>query len=190
MEFDDMLAAAEAAPTPYRDVRVCVNPTVARERAALLQAVEVAKRDDGRAEETDARLGGTPVKSTTRTDAAVAALEAFDGQVLTSLVTLRFTRMDGDKWALLTSAHPMRVDVVLDRRYGYNFDAVSDFAARQTGVRLDDDGAHELTNDQWTRLLKILPGHDVERIRDAVWTLNEYEPSQHIEALVKDFAGA
>lgn len=190
MDFDELLAAAEAAPVPSRTVRVCVNPSVAVKREGLLQALEAARKADAQASQGEARLGAAPVPSTEHTDKAAADLEAFDDEVLKSLVTLKFTRLDGQKWALLTSANPMRVDVALDRHYGYNYDTVTGLAARESGVRLDDAGEHELTPEQWDRLLRVLSGHDVQVIRDAVWTLNEYEPSQHIEALVKGFAGA
>ena len=190
MDFDELLAAAEAVPVPSRTVRVCVNPSVAVKREGLLQALEAARKADAQASQGEARLGAAPVPSTEHTDKAAADLEAFDDEVLKSLVTLKFTRLDGQKWALLTSANPMRVDVALDRHYGYNYDNVTGLAARASGVRVDDDGEHELTPEQWDRLLRVLSGHDVQVIRDAVWTLNEYEPSQHIEALVKGFAGA
>ncbi len=190
MDFDELLSAAESAPVPSRTVRVCVNPSVAVKRAQLLKALDAARAADEQATANDQRLGAAPVVETARTDKASADLEAFDDEVQKSLVTLKFTRLDGQKWALLTSANPMRVDVALDRHYGYNYDTVTGLAARESGVRLDDDGEHPLTPEQWDRLLRVLSGHDVQVIRDAVWTLNEYEPSQHIEALVKGFAGA
>ena len=192
MDFDMLLTSAEAEPTPTRMVRVCVNPSVAVKRAALLNAVEQAKTADEAETKNagDNRLGAPADPVTTRTDKATTELEAFDGEVLRSLVTLRFSRLEGDKWALLTSKNPIRVDVALDRHYGYNYDAVSETAARLSGVRVDDDGEHLLTPEQWGRLFKILSGHDVQAIRDAVWTLNEYEPQQHVEALVKGFGAA
>lgn len=190
MDFDELLSAAESAPVPSRTVRVCVQPSVAEKRAALLSALEDARKVDARASTSDQRLGAPVTEVTTATDAAAAALDAFDDEVQKSLVTLKFTRLDGQKWALLTSANPMRVDVALDRHYGYNYDTVTGLAARASGVRLDDDGEHVLTPEQWDRLMRVLSGHDVQAIRDAVWTLNEYEPSQHIEALVKGSAGA
>lgn len=190
MNLDELLTAAEETPTPSRIVRVCVNPSVAEKRAQLLDQLEKARRADKKQADGDQRLGASTEPNAERTDAAIAALEAFDEEVLKSLVTLKFTRLEGDKWALLTSAFPMRVDVALDRHYGYNYDAVSEHAARRTGVQVDDDGEHPVTEEQWTRLFKILSGHDVQAIRDAVWTLNEYEPAQHVEALVKGFGAA
>jgi hypothetical protein len=188
--LDDILDAAEAEPTETRTVKVCVNPAVAKKRAALLVKLERAKEADARQTGDDQRLGATEPVGTPQTDAAAAELEAFDEDVLKSLVTLRFTRLDGEKWSNITAAHPMRIDVALDRNYGYNFDAVSKSAAILSGVRLSDDGEEELTPEQWERLFKRLSGHDFRQIIDAVWTLNEYAPSQHIEALVKGFGAA
>lgn len=190
MDFDELLSAAEAAPVPTRTVRVCVNPAVAVKRDALLKALDAARDADARASQGEVRLAAPPQVTTERTDAATADLESFDAEVLKSLVTLKFTRLDGQRWALLTSANPMRIDVALDRSYGYNYDAVTEAATRISGVRVDDEGEHELTAEQWGRLQRVLSGHDVQVIRDAVWTLNEYEPAQHVEALVKGFGAA
>ena len=190
MNFDDLLGEAEAEPTPTRTVRVCVKPSIAQKRARLLTALEEARKSDAKASTEDQRLGAPAAKVTTATDAAATALEEFDEQVQHSLVTLRFSRLNGEKWALLTSAHPMRIDVALDRNYGYNYDTVTALTARETGKRLDDDGEHDLTPEQWDRLLNVLSGHDVQTIRDAVWTLNEWEPAQHVEALVKGSGAA
>jgi hypothetical protein len=190
MDLDEILDDAEAAPKSTRLVRVCVKPAVAVQRARLLDALERAKREDSREESSDTRLGAEPERVDHRTRAALVDLEAFDEEARKALIEIRFTRLEGNAWALLTSANPMRVDVAIDRHYGYDYDAVSELAARANGVRVDDDGEHEITADQWDRLLKILSGHDVEAIRDAIWTLNEYEPEQHVEALVKGFGAA
>ncbi|WP_442575867.1 hypothetical protein ACSBPH_01570 [Microbacterium sp. F51-2R] len=190
MNIDDILAAAESEAPDTRTVKVCVNPAVARKRAALLEALKQAKELDAKASTTEERLGAAPAPTTEHADRAQAELEAFDDEVLKSLITLKFTRLDGERWSNLTAANPMRVDVALDRNYGYNFDAVSKTAAMLTGVRLSDDGEELLTPEQWDRLFKRLSGHDFRLIIDAVWTLNEYAPSQHIEALVKGFGAA
>lgn len=190
MDFDTLLGEAEAEPTPSRTVRVCVKPSVAKKRAALLAALDDARKVDERASTGDQRLGAAPSKVTAATDAAAKALDEFDHETQDALVTLKFSRAEGQTWALLTSAYPMRLDVALDRNYGYNYDAVTEAATRKTGRRVDDDGEHELTEEQWSRLFKVLSGHDVQVIRDAVWTLNEWEPAQNVEALVKRSAGA
>jgi hypothetical protein len=189
-DFDDLLDEAEAEPLDTRTVKVCIKPSVAKKRAALLTALEAAKEADKKTQAGEQRLGAVQTPTTVRTDAAVAELEAFDEEVLKSLVTLKFTRLDGERWANLTAANPMRIDVQLDRNYGYNFDAVSRSAAILSGVRLDDDGEQLMTADQWARLFKVLSGHDYQRIIDAIFTLNEYAPQQHIGALVKGFGAA
>jgi hypothetical protein len=189
-DFDALLDEAEAEPVPSRVVKVCVKPAVAVKRAALLQAIDVARKDDAAEMESDKRLGAPGEVIDRRQKAARAELDAFEDEAKKALVTIRFTRMEGAKWARLTSAHPMRIDVPLDRQYGYDYDTVSELAARATGIRLDDDGEHEITDQQWNRLLPRLSGHDVEQIREAVFILNEWGPSQHIEALVKGSGAA
>lgn len=189
LDLDDLLSKAESAPTPSMVVSVCLNPEIAERRAALIDALEQAKKADSR-EPEDQRLGAPAPASNARTKKALGALRRFDQKAEVALVDLRFTRMPGDEWAELTSAYPMRADVALDRHYGYNFDAVSTLAARRSGVILTDEGEQLATPEQWARMFRILSGHDVEKIRDVVWTLNEYGPQQHIQALVKDSGAA
>lgn len=190
VNLDDLLTSAESAPVPSRVVRVCVNPEVARQRAVLLTDLEDAQRDDAREASTDERLSAPAPVVDTRTKKARAALKRHDRKTADALITLRFERLPGNEWALLTTAFPIRVDVALDRHYGYNYDAVSEAAARRSGVILTDDGQQAITGEQWDRMFRVLAGHDVEQIRDAVWTLNEYEPEQHVAALVKGFGAA
>lgn len=189
-DLSALLDAAERAPKPSRTVKVCVIPSVAVERAGLLEALAQAEREDARDESADQRLGAEPQPVTVRQDAARKALEAFDKKAQKALVRLKFTRMDGSAWTRLTSANPMRIDVALDRQFGYDYDTVSELAARATGVILTDKGEQPVFDEDWDRLFRVLSGHDVEAIRDAVWTLNEWEPGQHIEALVKDSGAA
>lgn len=188
MDFDELLTEAENAPVPSRIVRVCVNPTIAQTRAQLLEDLDAARKAEAAAAKADARLS-QPV-DTSRSQAALEAFEEHESQVQKALVTLKFGRLPGAEWALLTTAYPMRMDVALDRHYGYNYDAVSEKAAQKSGVRVDGDAETPLTAEQWERLFKVLSGHDVQQIRDTVWTLNEYEPAQHLEALVKDSGAA
>lgn len=190
MEFDDLLAQAEALPPATKTVHVCLNPQIAEQRAVLLQDLEIAQREDRLAQTQEQRLATVPEAVTERTDAAEAALAAFDEKVRESLVELRFTPLDGQIWAVLTAMYPMRVDVPIDRQYGYNVDLVTESAARRTGVRVDDDGEHPISSDQWDRMYRLMVGRDVNAIREAIFELNEYDAEKHIEALVKGYGAA
>lgn len=189
--FDEVLAEAASAPRPTQTVRVCLNQSVAAEKARLLDALDAARAADAAEAEADARLSAPAQPGADKhTKAALADLEAFDEEAKKAWATLKFTQLEGNAWALLTSSNPMRIDVPVDRHYGYDYDAVSEAAARMSGVRVDADGEHEIPDGQWDVLYRLLSGHDIEQIRDTVWTLNEFAPSQHIEALVKDFGAA
>jgi len=192
MDFDDVLAEAEQEPATDVTVQVCVKPSVAKKMAVLLARLDTAIAEDARDSAIpEQRLAAPdPAPVTRRQDAVQAEIDDLQDEVDKSLITLRFTRLDGEKWADLTSANPMRLGVALDRHYGYNFDAVSVAAAQMSGVRVDEDGDHELTDEQWERLLKLLSGYDRKLIRDAVWTLNEYGPQQLVDALVKGSGAA
>jgi len=98
--------------------------------------------------------------------------------------------MSGRAWAELTSKHPVRVDVPIDRRYGYNYDAACEAAAVVTGVRVDGDTLEPLSEEEWHDLFDVLSGNEVGLIRDAVWSLNEFDPQQRLDALVKSSGAA
>lgn len=103
------------------------------------------------------------------------------------LRTLRFTQMDGMEWADLTDRHPARPDVLLDSlRNGYNLRSLAREAAPLCGKILDGDEQVALTEEQWEKLFRALPGASVMRIGDLIWNLNDYLPAAAVDALKKD----
>lgn len=176
--FAEKLAAAKES-RPTRDVQVVLDADLAAERAKLVAQIEAAN------ENRDDRLSAkSPADELTET------LEALNETASEALVTFRFTRLPGRVWSELTSKHPVRVDVPIDRRYGYNFDSVCELAAMASGVRIDGDDDVPLSADEWTDLFDALSGNEVGLIRDAVWSLNEWEPQQRVGELVKAFGAA
>lgn len=181
--FNERLAAAKARPRPHRDVKVYLDADLGRQQYELNRQLEAAKKAD----EADQRLGSPNV----RTDEVLARIADIADAARDAIVMLRFRRMDGHAWADLTSKHPARTDVPIDMRYGYNYDAVSGAAAVTSGRLIELENGEEIEVEleptAWLDLFTELAGADVERIRDAIWTLNEYEPAQHLDALVKGF---
>lgn len=179
-----LAAAREARPT--RDVRVVLDGELAREIDRLNDELETAKALAG---EEDGRLG---VK--TRAQEIEARMESVRAAAQDSVVTLRFTRLPGRDWAVLTSRFPPRGDVPIDKHYGYDYDAVCEAAAAASGVMVVDGEAVPLTVDadtnEWAELFEVLTGRDVQEIRDAQWNLNEYEPQERLNLLVKGFGAA
>lgn len=111
------------------------------------------------------------------------------------LVNLKFTALPGEKWAGITARAPMRVDAVIDRNYGYNMHAVVKAAAAAVetekqgdeevvtfryGVRVDDGEEQTLTDSQWDTLWSVLSGNEFSAVVDAIWGLNEWNPSQRV----------
>jgi hypothetical protein len=179
-DFSEKLAKARAN-VPTKDVTVVLDGDT-NERDRLEAELEAA--DD------DTRLASKSPADEIRE--RLAELEATG-----SVETLRFTRLPGKDWSVLTSLHPVRPDVMIDRHYGYNFDAVCEAAARfrdksgrAYGARLEDGIPVELTNHEWSELFDVLSGSDIGKIRDAIWALNEYEPEQRRQALVKGSGAA
>lgn len=101
------------------------------------------------------------------------------------LVTMRFYVMPGEDWAELTASNPARPGVLIDANYGYNLHAVVKAAAVGCGRVVDGGDATERDATVWAKTFKLLSGHDVAAITDAVWGLNEWRPSQLVEQLKK-----
>lgn len=128
-----------------------------------------------------------------RTEVASDTVEVTVGD---QLVTLKFRELPGVDWVNLTRQHPIRPDTVIDRRYGYNLDAVCRAAAPLSGVVLEGDVEVELQVDpptlsrkkrvnEWDDLFQVLSGPDFARIVDCIWALNEYNPQQRTEQAKK-----
>jgi hypothetical protein len=183
-DFKAQLAAARAA-RPFKDVVVVLDGAVSAERERLekeLAAVDVS----------DDRMGvASPA------DEIQKQLDELEEQSADSLLTIRLTRLPGRDWSNLTSKCPVRPDVPIDRHYGYNYDAACEAAARYRdtsnvayGARLEDGEPIDISDDEWGDLFDVLSGSDIGKIRDAVWSLNEYEPEQRLNALVKGSGAA
>jgi hypothetical protein len=183
MTFAEQLAAARAA-RPYRDVTVVLD-------GELTQELEELRAKLGSAS-TDSRLGVKSEAEVIQDSIDALAASASDA------VTIRITRLPGRDWSVLTSKCPVRPDVPIDTHYGYNYDAVCEAAARYRSPssgstyahRIEDGEPVEIADDEWSDLFDVLPGSEIAKIRDAVWELNEYEPQERLNALVKGSGAA
>lgn len=190
MSFSEQLAKAKAAARPSKDVQVLIDGGLSDERVAMQGDVERLQAEAA----SDQRLTGENPK----VKAAQKKLNAFLEKSHDALVTLRFTRLPGDQWAEITARCPVRVDAPIDRQYGYNMTAVCKLAAPLSGVRVDGDAEVPLlvtkaaegvpAVDEWADLFETISGHELGRIIDAVYELNEYAPAQRINELKKGLA--
>lgn len=187
--FAEKLAAARAA-RPHKDVQIVLDGEIASQRDELLASLKEASETGA-----DDRLGAESAADEIR-----QRLDELTETAQQSTITLRFTRLPGRDWAALTSKHPVRPEVPIDRHYGYNYDAVCEAAAAMSGVRIEGEEEIPLivraaTEDapavnEWADLFDVLPGSSVGDIRDAIWALNEYEPQQRLNLLVKGSGAA
>lgn len=115
-------------------------------------------------------------------DAETATVEVLVGG---ELVTLKFTELPGATWAGITLRNPPRVDVPVDLAKGYNLHAATQFAAAESGVLVDGGEEQKLTEDQWRGIWDALSGADFQSVIDVVWSLNEWAPSQRVDAAKK-----
>lgn len=220
--LDDLLSAARTAKQtrrPHRDVNVTLDQAVAEQIEALdlrivkleQQQIDVATAaDDNLADAArDARMA-SPAKGEIEqardeelqriSDALDAAVEEREALTAGTVVTLRFTQIPGQAWAEIAARHPARVDVTLDRVYGYNYHEVAKEAAiyRDPGatpgtfgrgyadrvIEPEDDTSEPtiepVTPEQIVAIFEIITGHEFERIASGIWDLNDYGPQQRI----------
>lgn len=188
--FSERLAAAKAQPRPIKDVRVLLDTGLSQQRDELLEQLADAEVLDAE----DMRLGSTndehaaPIR---------AALDEIAQRAASIVETVRFTRIPGDDWADIVSRNPARVDVPLDRHYGYNYDAVCNAAAVFRGDNdeaythiVDGDELVPVEKSQWFDLIATVAGSDATELRDAIWSLNEYDPAKALDLLVKSSGAA
>lgn len=216
--LDDLIAGARTAKRQHRDVDVTLDQAVAVQVEALDAQLEALEQDriavtdladeDAAEAARDARLGdprskkidADREKAHAEIDGKIAALTS-EREALTegTLLTFRFTQLPGQAWAELGARHPARVDVTIDRVYGYNYHEVAKAAAiyrDEQGrpyshlVHPADDKAAEpeivpVTAEQWAGIFEVISGHEFERIASALWDLNDYSPQQRIAAAGK-----
>jgi hypothetical protein len=100
-------------------------------------------------------------------------------------VTLKFTEMDPRAWYACTMPFPPRVDIPVERMFGYNLTDAALHAAVKCGVRVDGDEEVKLTPAQWGKLFKVLDREGISPIVDAIFGLNETGPLARLEAAKK-----
>lgn len=210
--LDDLIAGARTAKRAHADVDVALDQAVAGQVEALDLSIEeleqetvaVATRFDGELAEThrDSRLGDPrPTELTGERDRLLTEIREKIDALLTerealtdgTLVTFRFTQLPGQAWAEISARHPARVDVTIDRVYGYNYHEVAKAAAAfhddqghgysERILPADGDaepGSEPVTFEQWAGIFEVISGHEFERIASALWGLNDYGPQQRI----------
>ena len=170
--FQERLAKAKAAARPTRDVDIVLDAGFGEKIDALRDELMVAQE----AEASDQRLAtGFP-----KSDALREKLDEVLQEAADMVVTLRFTQMHAPEWAEVTSRCPVRLDVDLDKHYGFNTDQIAVLGAPASGVRVEGDATYGLTEAEWRDLFDTITGHDVRRISDALFELNEYGPAQRL----------
>lgn len=191
MNFDELLTRSEQRPRTYKDVPVCLDGDIADRIAALREQLTQVAAETA----ADQRLAAGENPQITDLQQQIDELREAAQQ---SLVTLRFYRIPGHAWSELSLHHPVRADVPVDRHYGYNISTLSLAAAAYVdtdtdtpyGFRLEGEEEHRLTLEQWARLFAVLSGSEVTDVQNAVWSLNEAEPANRLDALVKDSGAA
>lgn len=93
---------------------------------------------------------------------------------------LRFTQMDGLAWADFAAQCPPNMKSPTDTGFGYNMRAMTLLAAPASGVLRDNGEDVPLTDEQWTKFFRAASGRDHRAIGNALFSLNEWLPSQAV----------
>lgn len=105
------------------------------------------------------------------------------------LRTFRFTQLTGQEWGWLVAINPVRLEVPLDRQYGYNFHGVCQGAAKLNGVLVNGEETEEVAAETWDKIWPQLTGHDYQVLSDTIWELNEWAPGVAVDKAKKARTG-
>jgi hypothetical protein len=183
--IDELLAARAAAKPKPIEVTVLLDADTSKRIEELKAQIEALESDE------DQRLGVDD-----GAEALQAEVDAIKAAASESLVTFAFEKLPGDMWTDFTARNPARPEALIDLNYGYNLDAVVKAAVKAErgghhfAWQVDGDKNVVLTNEQWDQVFEAMYGHDASAVRDAVWSVNEWQPSQKLAEAKKARAGS
>jgi hypothetical protein len=99
--------------------------------------------------------------------------------------TLRFTRMDPVEYTEETLRHPPRLEIGIDREFGYNLTALTMAVAPRCARLVDGDDLVELDDEAWADLFAVADGGAVQSIQNTVFGLNEFSSGKAADAAKK-----
>jgi hypothetical protein len=183
-----------------------IDELLAARAAAKPKPIEVTVLLDADTFEADRGTAGADRRARRRTRTSVSELmmvpkrvqaevDAHQGRASDALVTFAFEKLPGDMWTDLTARNPPRPEALIDLNYGYNLDAVVKAAVKAErgghhfAWQVDGDKNVVLTAEQWDQVFDAMYGHDMSAVRDAVWSVNEWQPSQKLAEAKKARAG-
>lgn len=182
--IDDLLAARAAAKPKPVEVTVLLDADTSKAIEELQQQLDAIEADE------DKRLGAPD-----GVEGIQAQIDELKAAAAAALVTFAFEKVPGDMWTDFTARNPSRPDALIDMNYGYNLDAVVNAAVKAErgghhfAWQVDGDKNVVLTDEQWDQVFESMYGHDASAVRDAVWSVNEWAPSQKLADAKKARAG-
>jgi hypothetical protein len=181
---DELLAARAAAKPQPVEVTVLLDADTSKRIEELQDQIDMLSTNE------DQRLGVEDGAA-----AVQAEIDALKSAAADALVTFAFEKLPGDMWTDLTARNPPRPEVLIDLNYGYNLDAVvmaavkAERGGHHFAWQVDGDNTVVVPAEQWDRIFDALYGHDMSAVRDAVWSVNEWQPSQKLAEAKKARAG-
>lgn len=181
LSFTERLAKAKAAPRPTQDVEIILDAGIGDRIDAIRDELMLTQQEEA----ADLRLGqGFP-----KSDALQAKLDEAVSEAAGMVVTLRFTQMPAAEWAEVVARCPLRIDVEIDNKYGFDTDKIAALAAPLSGQRVEDGDLFKLADDEWRDLFDTISGNEIRRIADAIFYLNEFLPGKRLADAKKALAG-
>lgn len=104
-------------------------------------------------------------------------------------VVIRVHELPAYDWASVTSKHPPRGGVNVDK-LGYNVTAASIEAAGLSSSVIDGETERKLTEKEWQTLLGLISGGEAQALADAAFALNDWLPRNRVAEAKKASAGA
>jgi hypothetical protein len=178
MSKSKISSAREGYKPRTATVTVCLDSEIADQRDDLMRALAEANKTKAKAND---RL--TQKTAATKLREEIAELEDRERE---HMHTLRFTKLDGLAWADLTAIYAPRENSAFDQQLGYNHHAAAIHAAKVNGVELVDGETRSIDDDDWSTILEVASGWDVENIVTAVLELNVFHASRAVGRLKKD----
>lgn len=201
LSISERIAASSGQKPEYKLVDVVLDGAIAAQVSEIEDRIAGLETEISEHEQEKARIAPERKFSDPRPKALDEKITAIQEQIAAAeaeadalregtVVTLRFDRLPGNQWAEIAARHPARLDVVVDRISGYNYQATAREAAPLCGYVVGKDDAGEdtredLTPEDWVKLWPILSGRETEQIQNSLWELNDWNPRKKIERAKK-----
>jgi hypothetical protein len=98
---------------------------------------------------------------------------------------LRFSRMNPVEYAEETLRHPPRLEIGVDREFGYNLTSLTVAVAPRCAVLIDGETSEPLSAEEWADVFAAADAGAIQNMQNTVFHLNEFASSKAADAARK-----